>query len=231
MPYPFCSFAALVYADQIHILGGYIGPGYQGVPIHHYCLEASGWDKKSDLPYNFYNGSAVVYHNKIHILGGGVNLNGEVDVSIALNHYSGINSNWIKETDLNEECGIKLHSCVVFQDKIYLLGGVDLNGNYPSKGAYWDEDNDRWIPFDMPYCMVAGAAVVYHDEIHIFGGSYENTGHNHYSYDGIKWKKEVDLPYDFSYGSAVVYKDEIYLLGGQNSQSTRSVTNLNHYFS
>ena len=63
------------------------------------------------------------------------------------------------------------------------------------------------LPYNFP-----GNAVVYNDEIHIFGGGI--TGNTkHYKYNGSSWESVSTLPYSFYKGSAVVYNGEIHILG------------------
>ena len=65
LPYEFYYDSAVVYNDEIHILGDYSGESLNS----HYKWNGSSWTSVSTLPYLFYKGSAVVYDNEIHILG------------------------------------------------------------------------------------------------------------------------------------------------------------------
>ena len=68
LPYGFYNGSAVVYNNEIHILGGdYDSATYK----NHYKYNGSSWTKVSTLPYQSYNGEAVVCNNEIHILGGG----------------------------------------------------------------------------------------------------------------------------------------------------------------
>ena len=62
LPYNFNYGAAVVYNDEIHILGG--------GNTNHYAWNGTSWTSKSTLPYSLQYGHAVVYDGKIHILGG-----------------------------------------------------------------------------------------------------------------------------------------------------------------
>ena len=65
LPYEFYNASAVVYNNEIHILGS----GNSSYYTKHYKWNGSSWTSVSTLPYEFYNGSAVVYNNEIHILG------------------------------------------------------------------------------------------------------------------------------------------------------------------
>ena len=57
----------------------------------------------------------------------------------------------------------------------------------------------------LPYNISGAGAVVYNNEIHIFGGSGNYTAH--YKYNGTNWVSVSTLPYPFTSGSAVVYNN------------------------
>ena len=82
----FCNGSAVVYNNEIHILGGLVSSGYEGTTTH-YKWNGSKWISASTLPYNFYQGSAVVYNNEIHILGSN-------DSDNYVSHYSASGSKY-----------------------------------------------------------------------------------------------------------------------------------------
>ena len=66
LPYQFYFGSAVIYNNEIHILGSYNSSSDY---TNHYKYDGSTWTNVSTLPYNFYEGSAVVLNNEIHILG------------------------------------------------------------------------------------------------------------------------------------------------------------------
>ena len=65
LPYGFTAGSAVVYNNEIHILGG----GSSSARTNHYKFNGSSWESVSTLPYGFAYSPAVVYDNDIHILG------------------------------------------------------------------------------------------------------------------------------------------------------------------
>lgn len=65
----------------------------------------------------------------------------------------------------------------------------------------------------LPFYFDMGAVVLGFgdDKIHFLGGNYTK---NHYSYDGVSFKKEADLPYNFFGGGAFTRNGNIYIAGG-----------------
>ena len=76
--YDFYDGSAVVYNNEIHILGSYASGNY----TKHYKWDGKSWTSVSTLPYNFYYGSAVVLGNEIHILG-----TNDSDSSSRTKHY------------------------------------------------------------------------------------------------------------------------------------------------
>lgn len=185
------------------------------------------------LPYNFaYNrfyGASVVYHDRIHIIGG-------YGSSSFNNHYSwGIGDlSWTKECSLPYGTGFNnlcRSAFVVFNDRIYLFGGIGSNGSdYNNYMLTWKEGESSWsYNNNYPYQCYGGRAVVYDNKIHVLGGNNSSVKKYHYSWNGefsSGWTKESNLPVNFGYSdTSFVYDNKIYILsnigcyyydGGQN---------------
>ena len=107
LPYGFYNGSAVVYNDEIHILGS----GASVSSTKHYKFDGTKWTQVSTLPYNFYVGSAVVYNNEIHILGGSSGIT---------NHYKFNGVEWTQVSTLPYT--FYSGSAVVYNDEIHILG-------------------------------------------------------------------------------------------------------------
>ena len=107
LPYEFYLSDAVVYNNEIHILGS-SGSSYR---TKHYKWNGSTWTSVSTLPYNFSEGSAVVYNNEIHILGGEY---GDTK------HYKWDGSTWSELSSLSYR--FSNGSAITYNNKIHLLG-------------------------------------------------------------------------------------------------------------
>ena len=87
LPYEFYHGSAVVYNNEIHILGG------SGNKTAHYKWNGTSRTSESTLPYPFYQSSAVVYNNEIHILG-------SYNSSYYTAHYKWNGSSWISVSTL-----------------------------------------------------------------------------------------------------------------------------------
>ena len=114
LPYEFYYGSAVVYNNEIHILGG------NGNTNNHYKWNGTSWTEVSTLPYDFAGGSAVVYNNEIHILG-------SADNSSYTNHYKWNGTAWVEVSTLPYNfCS---GSAVVYNNEIHILGSAD-NSSY-----------------------------------------------------------------------------------------------------
>ena len=215
LPYDFKNGSAVVYNNEIHILGGENDKVNTG--IYHYKFDGAKWSKVSTLPYKFCSGSAVVYNNEIHILGSSAS-------SILYKyHYKFDGTTWSKASTLPYD----FHSgiAVVYNNEIHILSSSAnsrlYKDHYKFDGAKWSRAST------LPYAFYYGSAVVYNNEIHILGGGNTSTRKYHYKFDGTTWSKVSTLPYDFYRCAPVVYNNnEIHILGGG---TTKVNTGTYHY--
>ena len=111
LPYDFRYGSAVVYNNEIHILGNYSS----GSQTYHYKWNGSSWTSVSTLPYNFFYSSAVVYNGEIHILG-----NSNSSSTESQYHYKWNGSSWSNEGDLPYM--LNHGRAVVYNKFIHILG-------------------------------------------------------------------------------------------------------------
>ena len=196
LPYNFYQSSAVVYNNEIHILGA------AGGMLYHYKWDGSSWTSVSTLPYSFYQGSAVVYNNEIHILGSETR-------GYYTAHYKWNGLTWTSVSTL--PYNFYQSSAVVYNNEIHILGG-----GYDSQKYHYKWNGLTWTSVStLPYSFFYGSSVVYNDEIHILGGAGGRL--YHYKWGGSSWVGISTLPYSFYQGSAVVYNGEIHILGSETS--------------
>lgn len=190
---------AIVYNDEIHILGG-------GYSTSHYKWDGSDWSSVSTLPYNFINGSAVVLNNEIHILGG------SYDVSDYTSHYKWNGTQWDEVSTLPYD--FYGGYAVVYNDEIHIMSG-DSSG---SSNLHYKWNGSSWSPVStLPNNInVDASVIVYKNRIRIMGG---NEGYDNLEWDGDTWNNISVLPYNFYGGSAVILEEDIYMMGGSNQNA------------
>ena len=151
--------AAVVYKNEIHMLGGIYRGNGTSYSKYHYKYDGTSWSNVSTLPYSFYNGCAVVYNDEIHILG-------SKDSSHTRDHYKYDGTSWSKVSTLPYDF---YNGCaVVYHNEIHILGGYyapEARYHYKFDGTNWESVTT------LPYVFCDGGAVVYNDEIHILNSS------------------------------------------------------------
>ena len=125
LPYQFIKGCAVVYNDEIHILGG------SSSATSHYKWDGTSWTSVSILPYNFTIGGAVVYNNEIHILSGG-------GTSSATSHYKWDGTSWTSVSTI--PYGFSNGGIVVYNKEIHILGGSS------STTSHYKWDGTSWTP-------------------------------------------------------------------------------------
>ena len=158
------------------------------------------------LPVSLDTCSVVVYNNEIHTFGG----SGD-----ATAHYKYDGKAWTLVDNI--PVAIADSTAVIYNSEIHLLFSdtTDYKAHYK-----WNE-TDGWVEAStLPYVIRYGCgAVVYKDELHIFGGS--GGAAKHYKWNGTEWISVSTLPYKlFYYGfkNVYIYNDEIHLYGAHNTE-------------
>jgi hypothetical protein len=159
-----------------------------------------------------------------------IQINSEVPEMIwILGGYSSPHDVWCSEDGVNWICVNESapwgpnchHTSVVFDDKIWVIGG--LQGNevwYSSDGFNWTcaTQSAQWLP------RINHTSVVFDNKIWVIGGFYYSSWFNDvwYSTDGINWNcAKQSAPWlSRELHTSVVFDNKIWVLGGERYPST-----------
>ena len=146
LPYQFADGSAVVYNNEIYILGSN-NTNNTANRTNHYRWNGTTWTSVSTLPYSFYAGSAVVYNNEIHIMGGNSSNSNQTK------HYKWNSTSWVRivQNKLYSPSTNRLTipmpysfyrgSAVIYNNEIHILGTdyyVFSANHYKYDGA-WTE--------------------------------------------------------------------------------------------
>ena len=134
---------------------------------------------------------------------------------------------WMPESAAPGWLSRGLHAAVVFQDKLWVLGGAEelteLNDVWSSTdGVAWTEETES-----APWSPRGGHTVlVFEDELWLLGGGagrddeFQVMNDVWTSADGVNWTEaSVSVPWSVRGGhTAVVYQDRLWVLGGASYQ-------------
>ena len=128
------------------------------------------------------------------------------------------------------------HASFIFQNKIFLIGGINGNGLVDAKHfiPYWQaphfndiwfsEDGERWNKAESENIWPprrSMSTVLFREKLWMMGGWSPATGYSRdlwQSEDGVNWTKvDIKLPWEPREGQSVeVFDGKIWLLGGVN---------------
>lgn len=181
------------------------------------------------------------FKEKMWIIGGYHASNGGVNGGLLNDVWSSSDGiNWTEEVPNNLSSSFPsrtLHSSVVFNDKIWIIGGGGFNNEIfndvwsSPDGINWKKETNN-ASFSKRYNHTA---IVFKDKIWVIGGrdaTYEND-EVWSSTDGINWLLETDSPPFLSrFGhTSVVYDDRMWVIAGYNSVQGSGKGTLNDVWS
>jgi len=137
------------------------------------------------------------------------------------NYLSTSSGAWSLANVAAEWSGRTYHSSVVFNNKIWVMGGVDGYGAkndvwYSSDGINWTQatDNAGWSP------RFGQASVVFNNMMWVIGGYDYSSSFNDvwYSTDGVSWNQVTgSTGWAPRFGhTAIVFDNKMWILGGTN---------------
>lgn len=240
LPYEFYRGMAVVYNNEIHILGS------SRYPANHYKWDGSAWVLLASIPNDVADGAAVVFNNEIHVFGGNSANNNK-------GYYIWNGTSWSSASNL--PWAFYGGYSIVYNNNLYLIGGANRTGFYKKNGSSWT--NMGTLPFDTSQY----SAVVYNNKIYTIGlvdnikhlyswnGSswtdegtfsftvdeysklvvYDNEIHllcrtSHYKWNGTSWSSATDIPYRFDRGCAISFDGFMVLLGTDSSGLQKNVS-------
>ncbi|MER3376366.1 MAG: hypothetical protein RIM83_17130 [Allomuricauda sp.] len=184
--------------------------------------------------------SLIEFNGKLWVIGGYHAANGSVNGGLLNDVWSSTDGvNWTEVVPNNSPESFiprEDHTTVVFQNKIWVIGGGGINGllndvwSSPD-GITWTQETDNAGFVGRR----AHISLVFNDRIWMIGGEDGNFAYNDVwsSSDGIEWEVETNnaaFSPRFMHSSAV-FQEKIWVIGGINSNQGSGVGNLNDVWS
>lgn len=216
------AHSSVILNDRLYVLGGYSDG--QLVESIYSSLNGIDWREES-FSGSFaprYEHTSVVLNNKILVIGGH---NDQAHLDDVLSWTGNLHDPWVQEasgvqTPFN---GLRGHSSVVFDNKVWVIGGLDRNGDRLNE-VWVSADGKNWESVqELPILSSHHKSVVFDDKVWVIGGLTASGPSNEvYYYDRMtkKWHS-YDMPVEFRglHNHAVIAVDEgrlddgIYILG------------------
>ncbi len=173
MPWAVYGASAIYYNSKIYVLGGRTNSGNLVQNILVYDFVTDTWSVGAPLPQGNIFGTAEIFEDNIYIMGGCSNPNASVS-SKSVFKYNIMSNTWTNCTPIPVADNINCNSSIIYDNKIYVLGGWDISGNgfcnkvfvYSVFGDTWETDVD-----DFSQGRIGATANVANGHIYIIGGS------------------------------------------------------------
>jgi hypothetical protein len=166
--------------------------------------------------------TSVVFNDKMWIIGGeSQNLSGRIcnnDV-----WYSSDGVIWIQATGSAAFSPRSEHTSVVFDNKMWVIGGCNANDQQFMKNDVWySTDGFTWIQATASAAFSERrdyTSVVFNDKMWVIGGVSQSEIYKNdvwYSSDGVTWIQATDSAAFFprSGHTSVVFNDKMWVIGG-----------------
>ena len=224
MPTPRLAFGIAVYNNKIYCIGGQSNHTYTGAN-EVYDPATNIWETKTPMPTARSWVAANVVNGKIYVM------SGYTPISSSLNEvYDPETDTWETMTPSPEVplSDYSLASCV-FDNKIYLMGGLSSDGMHNLNQIYDPKTNTWSIGAYSPSSIEGGAAATSTGafapkRIYLMGPSaYLSQDNSFYSNQVYNpktdhWAAAAEMPTErFHFGIAVV-NDTFYVIGGNTYQ-------------
>jgi len=235
MPTPRDNFGIAVFQNKIYCIGGRSSSGVTNVN-EVYDPATDTWETKTVMPTARSGIQASVVNGKIYLIGGVANSD-----ALTLNEvYDPQTDSWTTKARMPAInytfLGTSDYASVVFDDKIYVIGGWSVGGQWPVRGVtfnltrVYDAENDSWslgasAPAPAVYASaVATSGVFAPERIYVFGVDagwpfwmLGTRGFTAQSYDpkSDNWTVCASAPTERVGASVAVVNDKLYVIGGQ----------------
>jgi hypothetical protein len=163
-----------------------------------------------------YGHTSVVFDNKMWVLGGYYYCGGGSGVYYNDVWYSTDGVNWAQVTDSAEWSARAYHTSVVFDNKIWVIGGSYPDVWFSTNGINWTQATDSagWL------ARSGHTSVVFDNKMWVIGG-IDNILRNDvwYSTNGVNWNQVTDSAEWSGRGghTSVVFDNKMWVMGGVTS--------------
>lgn len=220
----------LVFQNKIWLMGG-----WSGGRLPNASASNQVWSSSDGIKWNCVSGNAewsprfgaagVVFKNRMWMMGGtGRYFDGEKSDLKNDVWFSEDGERWVCATKQAPWEGRAFHCALVFDNKIWVMGGGNYLSAYEARNDVWNtEDGFHWNRITKAARWpgrIWFSAVEYRERMWILGGWSNNPLKNWndvwYSRDGSNWKKlsTPSLWPERHEQSCLVYDDKIWVMGG-----------------
>ncbi|MFY0685529.1 MAG: DUF1080 domain-containing protein [Cyclobacteriaceae bacterium] len=206
-PTPRHESSMVEHKGKFYILGG------RGVnPVDVFDPKTNSWESKSKSPFEIHHFQAVSYGDAIYFAGA---MTGQYPKETPLTHiwkYYPSEDRWEQGDEIPLERRRGGAGAVVYQDKLYLVCGIDLGHTSGTNNHFdsYDLKTGEWETLTKaPHIRDHFSAIVVDDKLYSLGGrntSYHVDGNFTAFFEAVNSKVDV---YDFETGDWITLKEAL----------------------
>jgi N-acetylneuraminic acid mutarotase len=238
VPIAISQHTAILYQDKIYVMGGYDGTTHINT-TYIYDISTNLWNISTNVS-SIRLHTATLYQDKIYVIGG---YNGTSNYNTTYTYSLPKSTPAIVPTTVEYDTGtlgdienkanapIGMHSytATLYQDKIYVIGGVFRTDgvNLIDRIRIYDISTNTWSNGSLlPTRIRDHTATLYQDKIYVIGGYRLDPFKTVYIYDisNNTWSTGANVPIAISQHTATLYQDKIYVIGGYDGTTHINTT-------
>jgi len=217
MPTPRYGLAAVVWENQIVVIGGRDAQGQTVTKVESYDLAALAWSSfPADLQEARFNAATLVYHNEIYVVGGSRD-----DLILrSVERFNKASSRW---EVLNEplQVGRDGPALAVYNDTLMAIGGFTDNGTYLKSVEYFKTATGEWQPssWQLTVPRASLAALSWRDSLFTFGGLFHGPVavlERYHSTAGETRRNDMNVARGNM--AAAVFQNRLWAIGGTTQE-------------
>ncbi|AJS61525.1 hypothetical protein UB51_12925 [Paenibacillus sp. IHBB 10380] len=223
MPTSRAGVSAVVYEENIYVLGGYYdnnGSTHRTNKVEVYNTQTDTWKTVSNMITARSWAKSVILDNMIYVIGGA---NENATIVPIVERYDISNDTWTKKK--NFPATLNAMSAESVNEKIYAFGGATTWSSGMSGSIYeYNVNEDSWTKkSDMSTATTSTATATYNGEIYIMGGQKDSSMQSRvevYNPETNESRLITDLTFSRTQSVGVIVNGKIYIIGGTNGTKT-----------
>ncbi|MDV7140416.1 hypothetical protein R3X28_16105 [Maribacter sp. TH_r10] len=231
------GFTLTVFNNKMWLIAGYAGFRTNDVWSSEDGINWIQVTPNADFPERTEH-SSLVYDNKLWVIGGSPKNQDSIFANDVWYTENGIE--WVMATESAQFEPRSDHSSVVFDGKIWVIGG-NIASSQPIGDAWYSSDGVSWEKATSENNVFPGRvgqfSVVFDNKIWLFGGfRYGGSGYQNdiwFSTDGSDWYEVISNgPYTKRSGSdGAIFQDKIWMIAGGRHLNLSGSYNTNDIWS
>ncbi|PIE92114.1 hypothetical protein CO726_28245 [Bacillus fungorum] len=204
---------------KFYVIGGNVGSAISNT-VQEYDPKTNKWSNKANMPTARTDLSVAVVNHKIYAIGG---YYGNVFTYAGWGNFFNTVEVYDPETDswstaTSMPVALSGGSAVTFNNKIYVVGGLDSQMHPLSTVQEFDPATHTWsMKKDMPYALHGVGVTVLNDKIYAVGGGYHSNRYNYlqeFDPNTNTWTNKAGMTTARNAASVSVLNGKIYVIGG-----------------